>query len=103
MKLISKGIKLSYEYLEVNFIAQGYNIILLIVYRPPYSQANSVTTNVFFDKFESHLDSLIVKSGKLMLIGDFNIHMDNLTNNDCKKFNDILNTYGLINNIDFCT
>ena len=103
MKLISKGIKLSYEYLEVNFIAQGYNIILLIVYRPPYSQANSVTTNVFFDKFESHLDSLIVKSGKLMLIGDFNIHMDNPTNNDCKKFNDILNTYGLINNIDFCT
>ena len=29
--------------------------------------------------------------------------MDDLTNNDCKMFNDILNIYEFNNNIDICT
>ena len=69
--------------------------MLLVVYRSPYSQVNPVTTNALFDKFETHLDSLIVKSDKLMIIVDLTFRMDNLTM-IVKKFNNILNTYLII-------
>ena len=102
-KFACSGETRSYEYLEIHFSSLATSILLLIIYRPPYSQNHPVTTNTFFDEIKTHLDSLIIKSQKLIISGDFNIHMDDPQHPHTLKFKDILHIYGLTNNIEFHT
>jgi len=50
-------------------------ISILIVYRPPPSSANNVSTSLFMNKFSSLLESYIIKTGSLLIAGDFNFHV----------------------------
>ena len=67
----------------------------VIVYRPPYSSLQPVSTSVFFDEFSQFLESVVMCSEALVISGDFNLHLDDLHDNDTKKFMDLLETFSL--------
>ena len=102
-KLIKCGEHLSYSFAEYSFKFSNENFLLFIVYRPPYSENNPVTVNTFFTEFDTHLEALIDNNVKLLIVGDFNIHVNNSSDTNTLKFKDLLDTYGLTNNIDFPT
>ncbi|KAK6171817.1 hypothetical protein SNE40_018244 [Patella caerulea] len=62
----------------------------VVIYRPP----NSSLTNFFAD-FSEYYETLILKSGHLIITGDFNIHVDILSDPVVEEFKDPLQSFGL--------
>ena len=67
----------------------------IIVYRPPYSSLHPVSASVFFDEFSQFLENVVMCPEVLVISGDFNFHLDDLRDNDTKKFKDLLETFSL--------
>ena len=72
---------------------------VVIVYRPPYSVKHPVTTSTFITEFSDYLESLVMSSEPLLILGDFNIHMDLPDDTDCKNMSDLLESMGLIQHV----
>ena len=58
----------------------------VIVYQPPYSSIHPVSASVFFDEFLQFSENAVTCPEVLVISGDFNFHLDDLRNNDTKKF-----------------
>ena len=87
--------KTSYEFSEWQVKGPTGPLLLVIIYRPPYSKQHPVSTNVFMDEFAEHLQELILCKETLLITGDFNIHMDDRLDSDAVKFNELLLEFGL--------
>ena len=81
------------ELMNVNTAIRGLNINLYIVYRPPNGSViefcNSLATIL-----ESNIN---MDLGKLLVLGDFSIHLDEKNNPDTITFNNFLESFGVIN------
>lgn len=68
------------------------SVRVLIIYRPP--ESNSL--NTFFEEFSRLLENTIAEtSGRLLLTGVFNIHIDCPNDGNAKRFIDILDSFDL--------
>ena len=70
-------------------------IKLVILYRPHYSKKHRVTAKVFLDEFSEYVSSLTTSTCKLLIVGDFNLHMDVPTDRDANRLKDILSSSNL--------
>ena len=93
----------SFESSKWNIVACGRSTKFVIVYRPPYSETHPVSTNVFMQEFSVFLENLVLCPEVLVIAGDFNLHMDDSTDADALKFADRLETFGLIQHVNFAT
>ena len=85
----------SFEYSE--WIVKVHHRLMrhIIVYRPPYSSLHPVSASVFFDEFSQFSENVVMCPKVLVISGDFNLHLDDLRDNDTKKFTDLLETFSL--------
>ena len=61
----------------LSFLGTTSPLRLVTVYRPPYSAKHPVTTSTFYNgPFTDYLESLVMSSEPLIILGDFNIRMD---------------------------
>ena len=91
-KQISFGDFSSFEYLAV-LLKCSPTVLLLTIYRPPkYS-------NCFFDEFADLLSIISTEHDCIAIAGDFNIHIDNISNNNTKELNILLDTFGLLQHV----
>ena len=92
------NIKLTYEYQDYTVeISKEYRLNLYILYR--YLSTSVIN---FCGEFLDMLETNIVKDrGELILIGDFNIHMDSMNHPDTIIFSDCLDSLNLTNLVDF--
>ena len=90
----------SFEYLEV--ILSNVTVTRIIVYRPPQSKNNCASNSLFFEEFPLLLEHLASASGKLIMLGDFNFHVDDTNNALAMKFLDIVNCFNLAQHITYC-
>jgi hypothetical protein len=76
---------------------QGALLTALVVtlYRP----GSAAVTHEFFDEFSSLLEQIVIFSAPLIILGDFNIHMDDVTNTHTVRFNSILAANNLIQHV----
>ena len=81
----------SFELLEAELKYNGEACVLSAIYRPPASKRNALTCDMFLDEFETYLVDASSKPGNLVLIGDFNIHVDNQSDPFATKFMTIIN------------
>ena len=87
------------ELLHLSVKVKSLVLSLYTVYRIPNT---SVLT--FCDEMANVLENNIVSDrGETILIGDFNIHMDDPKDQDTITFNDFLDSLDLINLVDFGT
>ena len=49
---------------------------IAIVYRPPSSKVNKLTSAQFFHDFNDLLEHFSFSSGRLLIMGDFNFHVN---------------------------
>ena len=75
------------------------HIFLQIIYQFPNTNMIDFG-NELADHFESHALNL---TDKMLLVGDFNVHVDNPDNPDTILLNDLLASYNLVNRINFPT
>ena len=71
-----------------------------IIYSPAPKHGNASDCNIFLDEFAGMLEhELLLSVGKLMILGDFNYHLDDLTDNNVRKFNNLLHACGLVQHV----
>ena len=70
------------------------------IYRPPTSKANKLTDDMFTGDFTKMCSILNNKRGELVIIGDFNIHLDHdELKSFSKKINKLYSHHGHWNNM----
>ena len=62
----------------------------MLVYRPPSSSATC-----FFDEFSSLLDAVSLTRDRLLILGDFNFHVECASNSAAISFLGLVESYGL--------
>ena len=62
----------------------------IVVYRPPPNTKNGYTTSEFLSEFSQLKDSMAMDTSNLLVAGDFYFHIDNISNNDTRRFLDLL-------------
>lgn len=81
----------SFEYISV--VTSSPQIRLCVVYRPP--SVERVTNNLFFDEFAELMSIIIVQKQKLLIVGDFNFHMNKTDDPSAIKFRELLKEFCL--------
>lgn len=89
----------SFEVSEWNVNFNNTNLKIIIVYRPPYSSSHPVSLGTFFDELSTFLERIVLCPEKLIISGDFNIHLDDTSNSDTINFNELLQTFGLLQHV----
>jgi hypothetical protein len=89
----------SFEHIVVLLRFSSISIRLVIVYRPP-SQSSKCSEGQFISDFADFLQLLVVSTGKLLIVGDFNIHTDVVTNSSAVKLQSILQSFGLSQHVN---
>lgn len=78
---------ISFEAMAVEVEVHFQIVSILIVYRPPPSSANKLSTILFMNEFSALLESYIIKTGSLLIAGD---HVDDTSDavaaNCCNVF-----------------
>ena len=81
-KVSSKGACRTFEFAKWKVTSKGITTILIGIYHPPYSISNSITNVIFLDDLMEWLSEQTSQDKNIILAGDFNIHVNNLQNND---------------------
>ncbi|KAK6168639.1 hypothetical protein SNE40_019831 [Patella caerulea] len=80
----------SFELMDINIHVRNEIIHVLLIYRPPYSDKHNFTVNYFLSEFSTLLESVILTPGRVVITGDFNIHIDDQTCPDATNFMDLM-------------
>ena len=70
-----------------------------VIYRPPYSKKHRVTNATFFDEFQTYLSQAVQTTHSLMIVGNFNSHMDTDIDADTIRMCDVLSMYDLTQHV----
>ena len=76
-----------------------YVFRFIVTYHIPPSSKNNILKSTFINELDDHLEKLSTLSGKLALLGDFNIHMDCSNDNECKQLCNLLDFVGLTQHV----
>ena len=85
----------SFEYIDVIVNCSNSSTRMVINYRPPPSKKNQLNNTLFLEEFSKLMEQLIIVPGNLLIVGDFNYHVDSTTNPETIKFNKILEMFNL--------
>ena len=69
-----------------------------LIYRPPSSNATQ-----FFKEFSTFVENFSCDPSKLLVLGDFNIHVDDCNNADGMRFLNLIGSLGLQNHVTSAT
>ena len=97
---VDAGERNSFEF-SVRVLYYGsFTLRTIIVYRPPYSTNHPVTIRTFFAEFCIYLESIVISPEPLLITGDFNIHVEELGDQDGVAFLEILESMGFLQHVD---
>ena len=86
----------SFEFLEWTIRPRrSLPLKLIIIHSPLYSRAHPVHIGTFFDELNDYLESVILCQYSILITGDFNIHVNDLSNVDALRFQDLRESFGL--------
>ncbi len=85
----------SFEYAEHMLKQSSILIRIIVLHLPPPSTENGLTNKQFLSEFSSFLEHQIILPGELLLLGDFNIHIDDTNDYYANEFQSLLETFDL--------
>jgi hypothetical protein len=85
----------SFEHMDMQITSMSSSLRLIVIYRPPPCKKNKLTITQFHDKFSSLLDSVSPMSTPFLIVGDFNVHVDQPQDCVAASFLDTLYVYDL--------
>lgn len=80
----------SFEYSDLTIHSSTKHLRLVTVYRPPTSKKNKHSIADFCQEFSSFIEILQASNKLLLLVGDFNIHVDNEADANSRAFLELL-------------
>ena len=100
-KLVAKGQTRSFEYVTWLLVMKKKNITVTGIYHPP--PKNTITNRMFIDDITDHLISLLPTATNNIILGDFNMHINNSNSNDACIFKDTFTSLGLTQHVTTST
>ena len=91
--LVESGHMCTTEYALCKTILQNKPLYIMGIYHPP--PGNDTTNAMFTDDITDFLVDKIGKYNKIVMLGDLNMHIDDLTDADSHIFNDTMQEFGL--------
>jgi hypothetical protein len=79
-----------FEFLAASLTTNSTCFTLLVIYRPPSHKPNQ-----FIDEFASLLEFLVHSPGILLIVGDFNIHVDDKSCQLGQSFHSLIDSFDL--------
>ena len=76
---------------------------IIAIYRPLYSTANPQTIASFLDEFTNWLPDQLVENDNVLILGAFNIHINDQTDEDAGIFTDTMEVLGLSQHVEHPT
>ena len=89
----------SFEHIDITLTYKNFNLHLVVIYRPPPSTKNKLTTTKFFSEFARLTEDLTNCHSPLLITGDFNFHLDNKDNADERNFLDFLESANMTQHV----
>ena len=89
----------TFEHMELKVVNKNKLITLLIVYRPEPSYKNYYRMSDFFDEFTTWLTPYNKNNNDLLIVGDFNFHVNKPNNHNAKQFLTIIDNFNLSQNV----
>ncbi len=90
----------SFEYLRAEISSHSTTLYLVVVYRPELdSTGHRWNFGFFLSEFESMIDDYLLQPSDLIFTGDFNIHVNDLSDNEANRFKSLLSENGLFQHI----
>ena len=102
-KVIPSFKSTAFESIHVMITTSSETLRLITIYRVPPNSKNKISPNAFIDDFTLLLESLASSTERLIIVGDFNIHWDDLENQERIKLADLLDMFGLEQHISQTT
>ena len=106
VKLVEEVFTRSFQAAKFRTQIDNCNVTLLSIYHPPYSTVNPVTDRMFIDDFTKWIcDQLVVSDhdNKLIILGDFNIHVNDEFDENAHNLMGIITALGLKQHVNFPT
>ena len=75
----------------------------MVNYRPPPTQANNLTVSQFKEEFPILLESLCITNQQLLIVGDFNVHIDDPNDGLASFLRDTLSAFGIKQHVECAT
>ena len=72
---------------------------LVVVYRP----SSHTITDEFFEEFTALLEIASIYSSTVIICGDFNVHVDDVSDTSACRFTDLLNAFNLVQHVNDST
>ena len=69
-------------------------ILIACVYHPPSTSAGQVTDSIFIEEFLDLVEDLVTKHKNLVILGDFNLHVNDPSATDAIIFIDAMSALG---------
>jgi exonuclease III len=99
LKKESQPIVASMEIMETTININARRITCITIYRPESSDIHKYTMSTFFAEFENLLTHYILTKDELLIIGDFNFHMNKPDRPNVKRMTEVLGTFDLIQHV----
>ena len=97
---MSKGRLVTFEFSQWQIKIGTKTLSILIIYRSPYSRDNLYTGFKFVEEFGDFLGDRLHNTNIIM--GDFNFHVEDVKDSENLAFQDLLQSFGLIQHMG-CT
>ena len=89
--LKKKDQKFQFSAFEQAHIVDSTGLVhFLVIYRPPPSSANGLRVSDFLSEFETFTNEVSQLPGHVIILGDFNMHVDNPSKSDVAQFLSII-------------
>ena len=82
----------SFEYLDISF-GHLKTVRTILIYRPPPSETNGLSVSLFHEEFSNLLEEVVVSPSEILLVGDFNFHIDDQHDVCAKRFIDLIESF----------
>ena len=104
VKILDNGMVKTFEFVvwQIN-LKEEKPVYLLGIYHPSPSELHKYTITAFTDEFLEKYVEIGVKYNSMLVVGDFNIHVEDVINGDAEQFIDRCKAIGLDQHVNFAT
>lgn len=95
IKTISQYSSKNFENCVITFILDSKPVDMIVVYRPPPSAKNHLSIGGFLEEFGTLMFSYVTSNKAIIVLGDFNFHVDTHGDRDALQFIDLLASLNL--------
>ena len=99
MRIEENGAPSSFESMTALMDAGSHTFRFVVIYRIPPSSKNKLQKSLFLQELADLLELTTTLPGRLVLLGDFNVHWDSVDDAECMQLSTLLDDHGLVQHV----